>query len=257
MLQSYFVDGDKGGVGKSTVARYVADMLINAEKHGAKKIDHIYIIDADASNADVCGPGGYRDEEIDGTQIHALHNPIRSDKDWTTLTDTLAEKIDQHEGQEVRIVFSLPAAAGLIIVDNPVIAEQMEFLNGTPVWVMGSDDSSVEAIERRAEALPDAYQKGFIVVNLKHGSRDAFRAWDTSKIRKKLVDKGGWQEIEFLTQQAPVMLDLGRTPPHRAVASREGADGKRLGVGTHIAVKHFCATMGRRLAVLEEGLSDE
>ena len=52
------------------------------------------------------------------------------------------------------------------------------------------------------------------------------------------------------------MLDLGKTPLHQATATRTGAEGKRLGLGTHISLKTHRAMMGRRLALMEQGLSD-
>ncbi len=59
MIRTYFVDGDKGGVGKSMVARAVVDMLIQSERFLMPPVDRLFIIDADPTNADVCCPGGF------------------------------------------------------------------------------------------------------------------------------------------------------------------------------------------------------
>lgn len=256
MIRSYFVDGDKGGVGKSTVARYVADMLINAESNGVEKVDRLFIVDADPSNADVCGPGGFVDEEVNGTKIRAITHQIRVGQDWVDLINKLEDEIGDPDQDNIRVVFSLPAAAGLIILESQDIAEMMSYLNGVPVWVLGSEESSVDALERRVTILPSAYATGFVIRNLKHGTADNFRNWNDSKLKKKMFGKSGfeWKEIDFLVQHANVMLDLGRTPIHKAVSVRTGADGKRLGLGTHISLKTFRSTMGRRLAALEQVL---
>ena len=259
MIRSYFVDGDKGGVGKSTVARMVADMLISAEANGIDPVDRLFIIDADPSNPDVCGSGGYVDEDFDRTRITAIEHPIRVAQDWINLINQLDEKIGIADQDNVRIVFSLPSAAGLIILENNDIAEMMEVFNGVSVWVLGNDKSSVEALEKRVHGLPSSYEKGFAIRNLRHGNADTFRFWNDSTLRHKLTGKNTgfrWQEIDFLVLHTNVMLDLGKTPLHQAATTRTGAEGKRLGLGTHISLKTHRATMGRRLALMEQGLSD-
>lgn len=259
MIRTYLVDGDKGGVGKTTVARFVADALINADSNGIDHVDRLYIIDADPSNADVCGAGGYVDDEIEGTKIFAVQHPIRAASDWISLIDKMEHMIGDHDKENVRLVFSLPAAAGLIILENSDIADMMAYFNGVSVWVLGNDESSVDALEKRVNGLPLSYEQGFAIRNLKHGLADSFRFWNESRLKKKLLGKAGgysWEEIDFLALHHGVMLDLGRTPIHKAIDTREGADGKRLGLGTHISLKTFRSTMGRRLAVLEKNLGD-
>lgn len=259
MIKTYFVDGDKGGVGKTTVARFVADTLINAEANGIEKIDRLFIVDCDPSNADVCGPGGYIDEKIENTKVFAIEHPIRNGQDWIDLIDSLENKIGNHDKDNVRLVFSLPAAAGLIILENKDISDMMEYFNGVPLWVMGNDDSSIEALQRRVSGMPIQYEKGFVIRNLKHGLADSFRSWNHSKLKAELMNEDSgynWTEIDFLTLHTNVMLDLGRTPIHKAISDRAGADGKKLGLGTHISVKTFRGTMGKRLAVIEKDIND-
>ena len=45
MIKSYFIDGDKGGVGKSFMSRCLVDSFINHEVSGMPKIDKLIVID--------------------------------------------------------------------------------------------------------------------------------------------------------------------------------------------------------------------
>jgi len=64
MIKSYFVDGDKGGVGKSFISRCLVDSFINHEVSGMPKIDKLIVIDADPMNPDVVCDSGYQSEVI-------------------------------------------------------------------------------------------------------------------------------------------------------------------------------------------------
>lgn len=257
MIKTYFVDGDKGGVGKSTIARFVSDLFINASAMDIKKPDALYIIDADPSNADVCGEGGHINDEVDGLKVTAKQFPIRTSNDWIEVINMIEQEVGDVEERNVVIVFSLPAAAGLVILENPDIAVMMDYLNGTQVWVMGNEDSSVQALQRRYEGLPSLYQKGVVVRNLKHGFSDTFRAWNGSELKKALFDEeqgNEWVEVDFPVMQQAVMLDLGRTPIYKAVNEKKGFEGKALGLGTHISLKTFRSNAGKRLAsAIKEG----
>lgn len=260
MIKTYFVDGDKGGVGKTTVARYVADTFINAEAYGYKAPEMIYVIDADPSNADVCGAGGYVNEEVNGIQVFAIQHPIRVANDWIEVINSIEEHVGDKQEKDIKIVFSLPAAAGLVILENQDIAAMMDYLNGTQIWVLGNEESSVQALQRRVEGLPALYEKGVAVRNLKHGSADSFRAWNNSSLKADLFNEelgNSWKEVDFLVMQQAVMLDVGKTPIHKAAATKEGQDGKVLGLGTHISLKTFRANTGKKLAEVLIGEQDE
>ena len=49
MIKTYFVDGDKGGVGKSFTARALADMLMQSERFKLPRpIGRLLVVDADS-----------------------------------------------------------------------------------------------------------------------------------------------------------------------------------------------------------------
>lgn len=255
MIRTFFVDGDKGGVGKSTVARALVDMLIQAERFDLPKIDRIVVIDADPSNDDVCGPGGYINEVVGETEILAVRFPISVIDDWKDLIDYLASNGLDGANENLRIVFSLPAGAGFVLLQNPVVFEMLSLFNGVPVWVLGNEESSVDQLQKRIDAAPLQHEKGFVIRNLKHGTAQSFSAWNNSQTKKTVMD-WGWQEVDFPVGMSSVMTDIGRTPAHHAVTFGTGSNGKKLGAGTDLFFQSFRDVTCNRLSVLEKTIQE-
>lgn len=254
MIKTYFVDGDKGGVGKSFVARCVADMLLNNEKYGHAKVDQLIVVDADPANPDVCGPGGFVSEEMNGTQIIPLNCPIRSEADWINAIDRIHAAIKSDTDANVRVVFSLPAAAGLVIKENATVVEMMRFLDGVPVWVMSNDESSTRQLAERVDAFPMRYEAGFVVRNLRHGIADSFLAWNESDVRKRLLtDTSGfdWIELDLPVLNSLVVGKISMLPLHRA-AERALNPASGIGAGSRIVIDTYRAAAGNVLKVLEQ-----
>lgn len=250
MIKTFIVDGDKGGVGKSTVARFVADSLLNSAKYGNEPFEALIVVDADPSNADVCGEGGFTNETFEGTEILAVRHPIREANDWIELINHV-EEIESNfidRGiSNIAMVFSLPAAAGLVIVESPEIAKMMSHFNATQVWVLGNEESSIEALQRRYDAIPMLYENGIAVRNLKHGPIPAFEAWNNSELKNELFNlDNSWVELDFPVLQSAVSIDVGRAPVHQALKNRIGANGKRLGLGSTITLETFRQTVATR-----------
>lgn len=261
MLRTYFIDGDKGGVGKSTVARAVCDMLIQSERFMRPAIGRLIVVDADPSNQDVCGPGGYSDETIGKTVVQALSRPIRTGEDWKAVIDELAERIDLRgipgEGEDkTRIVFSLPAGAGLILLENPVVLEMIALFNGVPIWVLGNEEASVTQLQARLNVAPLQYEHGYVIRNLKHGTAQSFAIWNNSETRKAVTD-WGWKEIDLPVFMPSVAADICHTPAHRAHVAQTGMNGKKLGVGTMMVLDGWRDSAGYRLSLLEQGNNNE
>lgn len=251
MIKTYFVDGDKGGVGKSFVARCVTDMLLNNEKYGHNKVDQLIVVDADPANPDVCGPGGFVLEEMNGTKIIPLNCPIRSEADWIGAIDHVHEVANSDTN--VRVVFSLPAAAGLVIRENATVVEMMRFLEGVPVWVMSNDESSTRQLADRVDAFPMRYETGYVIRNLRHGVVDSFLAWNASEIRKKLLGQNGfdWTELDLPVLNSLVVGKIGMLPLHRAAEKALNPAGG-IGAGSRIVIDTFRAAVGNVLKVLEK-----
>lgn len=214
-MASYIVDGDKGGVGKSFLARAIADYLIISKTRG-----RIAVIDCDPSNADVVCPGGFDDaEKINELEVLGVKSPVASQEDWFATVDRATKYAQQGE---IDFVFSLPAGAGLYI-DDTVLS--MFGLIGPvkTIWVMGKDQSSVAQLEERVNRAPMFYEKGVVALNEYHGaaSRGTFSAWQKSMIHRQIVRADGWHEIYVPALNAFVTRSINTMPLHRAVALSE------------------------------------
>ncbi len=260
MIRTYFVDGDKGGVGKSMIARAIVDMLIQSERFLLPPVDRLLIIDADPTNADVCCPGGFVDETVGKTQIIAIRHSIRFADDWYAIISMLDDHKLDRDNENNRVVFSLPAAAGLVLAENTDVFEMMEAFNGFPVWVLGNERSSVEQLEKRIEAAQHRYAQGFAVRNLKHGVAASLSYWNNAETRKNVL-AWGWQEIDHPVLASSIAVEIGHVPAHVVERDKINASGTRAMLGTQIAISGYRSACGNRLKVLEtafaEGVSDE
>lgn len=105
-MAAYIIDGDKGGVGKSFVARAVADYLINDKNNGT-----VVVIDCDPSNADVVGGDGFDGAEtVAGIEVIGLRSPVSSLDDWFATVDSAVK----FASPNTDFVFSLPASAFVV-----------------------------------------------------------------------------------------------------------------------------------------------
>lgn len=253
MIKTYFVDGDKGGVGKSFTARAVADMLMQSERFNLPKpITRLLVVDADESNQDVCGEGGFVGREsVGGCEVSGKFYPISTPEQWVRVGDQVFDIIQRWpEGGEGRVVFSLPAGAGLAIAKAAEVTAVMAALNAVHVWVMGTDAGSVEQLQARISVFPSFYRQGFVIRNLRHGIKEDFTHWERSATRAAVLD-WGWQEIDLPVLTPSVAVDLARTPLHIAERDKASTTGKKLGMGSLVSLKTFRGVAGERLAELE------
>lgn len=250
MIKTYFVDGDKGGVGKSFTARCLADSFLNYKVTGMPKIDRLIIVDADPMNPDVVGLNAYKNETVNEIQIIAKEHPIKSEDDWLDVINDLDPvKIDASDN--VRIIFSLPSAAGLYI--NESVMDMMTLINPILIWVMGIDQSSVKQLSSRLDKSPIFYRSGFVLLNLKHGSQKSFEHWNQSDIKKDLLsgDDYEWQQIELPSMMSRAADLVGSLPFHRIV--QEGSlPGSSIAIGTRTVTQSFRGIAGKKLAQLEK-----
>ena len=259
MIKTYFVDGDKGGVGKSFTARAIADMLMQSERFNLlHPVKRLLVVDADESNQDVCGKDGLDHlEMVNDCQIDGMMRGIETAEQWMIAGNEVAEKIQNWpEDEEGRIVFSLPAGAGLEIARASEITEIMGALNAVHVWVIGTDYESVRQLQNRLDQFPKFYERGFVILNMRHGTRDKFVHWNKSETRDQAID-GGWREIELPVLTPFVAAELSRTPLHRAEMDKVTSKGKKLGLGSLVAIKTFRGVAGARLAEMEKAASQE
>jgi hypothetical protein len=249
MIKSYFVDGDKGGVGKSFASRCLVDSFVNFEVSGLPKINKLIVIDADPMNPDVVCDNGYQSETVNDIELIGLQRPIKSEDDWLNLINELAET-QINETDEIRLVFSLPSAAGLYITES--VLSLMALMNPTPIWVMGTDASCTNQLELRVGKSPIFYQQGVVLINLKHGAGKTFEYWDKSSIRKTLLsgDDYAWTELE-LPAMMPRAAELIGSMPLHTVIDKGNMPGSGVAIGTRTVAQTYRGIAGRKLAALE------
>lgn len=235
MLKTFMIDGDKGGIGKSLVSRIVADAYIK----GGNGLPEAKIIclDADHTNPDFCGEGGYQaDEFIFNDGLVNLDDPEK----WMEMMNTVEPYIEMAETEEVRLIISLPATIQRAFTSgSEAVGQAMEMLNAVPVWIIGDTPDSVAQLQKRYDLMPRRFEHGVVVLNQHFGNRDKFQYWNGSATQKALVGSGDWIETTIPVLTGAAKARLGRTPFHIAEATRKGHQGERLGLGDLITVRAF------------------
>lgn len=213
VMKTLMVDGEKGGVGKSLVARALADMYLHAESANLPRPQYtVGVIDADLSNPDVCGRGGFTGD--DGVALAALAS-LENAEGWAAFVDQLAGlQARMRPDEEVRVVVSLPAQithrafAGTI----PAVGEILQMFGATPVWVLNRTRESANALAERRRLMPPHYRQGLAIKNLFFGSGNQFLSWEAHPVYQELVVTGAWAEGEVPELYALLSNKIGRTP---------------------------------------------
>lgn len=149
-MTAYIVDGDKGGVGKSFVARAIADYLITNKPAG-----RVVVVDCDPSNADVVCDDGFSNETVREVEIVGLRSPVAGQEDWFKTVDEAVKLVQP----DTDFVFSLPAGAGLYIDDT--VLSMFDLIGpARTIWVMGKDKSSTDQLKERLDRAPMFYEHG-------------------------------------------------------------------------------------------------
>ncbi|MHB1528588.1 MAG: hypothetical protein ACYCXT_04010 [Acidiferrobacteraceae bacterium] len=249
-MKTLMVDGDKGGVGKSLVARAIADMYLHA---AAAALPHpryiVGVIDADLSNPDVCGTGGFTPQ--DGVALATIAS-LEHAEGWAGFVDQLTGLQSQIQpDEEVRVVVSLPAQithrafAGAV----PAVGEILQKFGAVPVWVLNRTRESAQALAERHRLMPERYQRGLAVRNLFFGSAPHFVLWEAHPIYRELVVDGGWAEGDLPELYALLSNKIGRTP--FGTAYDVGTQGGPLSAGEKLMLNAWRGRCWATLAALE------
>jgi hypothetical protein len=186
-----FIYGDKGGVGKSAVARLLLD-IYRSESIPCKAID------SDTSNADL-----YRCYKRVGNKAEELADG----------EPDAVERIDfTVRGEADYLIDSLGDYSELILVDLPArsrdafttFIRELDLLNVatesgyrvTIVHVVGKTRSSVSALKEVIELCGDAADY-VVVKNLLYGEAHTFTRYDASQARKKVIEQLGGKELNL------------------------------------------------------------
>ena len=165
-------DGDKGGAGKSVVARAVVHVLT---RNGFE----VQGFDADARNAHLhrfCSPS------IEVQRVY-----LRTTTGWDELYNAM-----QQVERENPIVIDLPANIGETIeAEMPRLRRVFE-LRGRElfrIWVIDEEDDGIQLLRSSRHVTP--YSRTFVVKNGRFGPEEVFELWHESDTRKQLLTEGG------------------------------------------------------------------
>lgn len=250
VMKTLMVDGDKGGVGKSLVARAIADMYLHAESANLPHSGYtVGVIDADLSNPDVCGTGGFTAQ--DGVALAALAS-LENAEGWAAFVDQLAAMESRvRPDEEVRVVVSLPAqithrAFGGTI---PAVGEILQMFGAVPVWVLNRTRESANALAERHRLMPQHYRQGLAIKNLFFGSTQQFLSWEAHPIYQELVVTGAWTEGEVPELYALLSNKIGRTP--LGTAYELGTQSGHLSAGEKVMLNAWRGRCWAALSALE------
>jgi len=186
-----FIYGDKGGVGKSAVARLLLD-IYRSDSIPCKAID------SDTSNADLyrCYKrvGDKAQEILDGEPdaVERIDFTVRGEADY--LIDSLGDYSEL-------ILVDLPARSRDAFT---TFIRELDLLNVaaecgyrvTIIHVLGKTRSSVMALKDVVELCGD--EADYVVVkNLLFGSPHTFTRYDASQTRKKVIEQLGGRELNL------------------------------------------------------------
>lgn len=164
-------DGDKGGVGKSFLARIQAYLVSNIG------LDWVGF-DLDTRNAHL-------------TRFHQNMDVTRFDWTQPTAWDQLYGQIVRADASKVLLI-DLPAQAGQVLLrEYPRLLATARH-TGRPLlrfWCLSRSFDSVNLLSQSLGSVPCA--DTFAVKNLRDGHRDQFDLWDRSKTRETLLSGGG------------------------------------------------------------------
>lgn len=248
MLKVIFVDGDKGGVGKSLVAKTIADMYLWGQEATGLPETHVVVIDADRANPDICGTGGFQPGgRLAGTYLASLER----EDDWADFANMMEPYIEAGRSQEVRVIVSMPAQIGPRAFDGSIalVNEIMREVNAVPVWVLSRTRDSIDALAFRLRHMPARYETGMVIKNLFWGASDKFGLWAESALRHTLIDSGQWVETEFPELSDVLMARIARTPFHTVL--EHGTPAGRLGLGHRLSLETWRRTAWESLAAVE------
>jgi hypothetical protein len=185
--------GDKGGVGKSFVARFVAE---KHEQHGTGA----RLIDGDGTTASLSKHFGLPRENPDNPKAQNSANPVRTFALHGTEydRDTIARLL---EGDEATTVLDLPATSLTILrnIDRDYGWTRLVRERGFRPTVVASITPFEESIFDLRAAMDFFGAEADYVAFVNLGTaedRTDFKLWDGGKVRTRLLEMGGI-EVEF------------------------------------------------------------
>lgn len=168
-----FVDGDKGGVGKSWASCTLLDWM-------QKKQMPVAAVDGDTRNPDV--------SRMFADSAPVLNANLRIHNGWMDMIDFLVAN------PSANVVVSMPAGIGDVLKKEGRAFLQTAKLLNRPLgmlWVMNRQADSVNLLNEALAAIGDGLAFKVAVKNLMFGETDQFYRWEGSETKKRFEKSGG------------------------------------------------------------------
>jgi hypothetical protein len=238
VFKTILVDGDKGGVGKSLATRALVQFYL---EQPAERRPRLVVFDADHSNPDVCGRDGLKPG--DGILSTGLID-LATEAGWIDF----AGRLEKIRDLDCRVIVNMPAQIGSVFDGRiGLVADVLREARTLPVWVLSRTRESISALEHRLRHMRAQYSTGLAVRNLFFGQADKFVLWETSPVRKALVEDGAWLETELPELNDQLLVMMGRRPLHEV--ARFGIENQPLPLGYRLALQTW---LRRTLAALSK-----
>ena len=246
-LTTYIIDGDKGGVGKSMVARALTHYFVSKPSENRPKLA---IYDADRSNPDVCGEGGLRADPSVGIIATGLID-LATETGWIEFAEIVSKLTALGQKSDVVCIVNMPAQIGTTAFDGSIgiVKEVLREANAVPIWLLSRTQESLRALNYRVKRMPSRYQHGLIVKNLFFGSADKFLLWEQDDLYSLVADKQ-WIETEIPELNDVLTVKIARRPFHEAL--HKGIDGEALTLGYQLALKQWLERTNKALEAIEQ-----
>jgi hypothetical protein len=228
------VNGQKGGSGKSTATRGIAENFI------ANGIN-FFGVDADGGNADF-----YRFY----SQQTIIQN-LDSEDDFFKFTNLIEEK--KLSGNSDPVVISMPARANESDNKHHELIDSMRnelSLNLMLFWVINRDLDGVSQLKYALDNFGYLYSKIIVVKNGFFGEPDDFKGWKESKTRGRVLEEFGGSEI-YMPRLNPGLankiLSLRQEDRIRGYGMQQIIDSQLVGLGERAALRKWLNTFNNEL----------
>jgi hypothetical protein len=192
MLKTYFIDGDKGGIGKTLLCHLLVDFYLQSNRLNEQKNHPLILFDADLVNKDF---STYPIRRHDGKLIPCFVIDLSIIEGWQFLERKLSRHVKNN--QSVRAIINCPNNLITCIkqCDPHEVGAIMSRINMLPLWIFNRSPLCLLNLQERQRLLPLNYEQGVAILNLYFGHQNEFLHWNVSQCRHSYVTNGKWIEV--------------------------------------------------------------
>ncbi|KXW56455.1 hypothetical protein LHV13_03270 [Ferrovum sp. PN-J185] len=246
MLRTYFIDGDKGGIGKTFLCHLLVDFYLYSNQNNNESEYCLVLFDADLVNKDF---STYPIRRHDGKLIPCFGIDLSIIEGWQFLERKLLRYIKNN--QSARAIINCPGNLLNYIkqCDSHEVGAIMTRINMLPLWIFNRSPLCLLNLQERQRLLPLNYKKGVAILNLYFGNQVDFLHWNLSQFRNTHITKGEWIEITLPTLNHEISAEFSGMPIKNWF--EYGYNGKQPSMGLKLAFNCFLKQSYKTLSLIE------